>query len=123
MSLLPTEGMPSGVLVYLNQETGEWVMSVNRFIKKMVTEEHYVELIGQAKEFLREARAAGHDVVDPDDEDAIRERLPGIGDEIGGLESVNRVLEGGLEEAADILPKLWGWIVGIDEEPWEPDQS
>lgn len=123
MSLMNTENMPSGVLVYLNPETGEWVMSVNRFTKKMVTEEHYVELIGQAKDFLREARAAGHEVVDPDDEDAIRERLPQVGEEISGLESVNRVLEGGLEEAADILPKLWGWIVGIDEDPWEPDQD
>lgn len=123
MSLLPTEGMPNGVLVYLNPETGDWVMSVNRFTKKKVTEEHYVDLIGQAKEFLREARAHGHDVVDPDDEDAIRERLPKVGEEIEGLESVNRVLERGLEEAAEILPKLWGWIVGIDEEPWEPEQD
>lgn len=123
MSLLPTEGMPNGVLVYLNQETGEWVMSVNRFTKKMVTEDHYSELIGQAKEFLREAQAAGHDVVDPDDEYAIRERLPKIGEEISGLESLNRVLDGGLEEAADLLPKLWGWLVGIDEDPWEPNQD
>ena len=118
-----TENMPNGVLVYLDPESGNWVMSVNRFVKKKIDAEQRAELLQQAKEFLREAQDKGFDVVDPDDDDAITQRIPSIGDEVEGLESLNRVLEGGLEEAATILPNLWDWLVGIAEEPWEPDEA
>lgn len=118
------EGMPNGVLVYFNQETSEWVMSVNRFVKKQIDEDGVLELVSQAKDFLRMAEEQGHHLgVDPDDEDGIRERLPKVGEEVDGLESLNRVLERGLDEAAEIIPKLWGWLIGIDEDPWEPDES
>jgi hypothetical protein len=115
--------MPNGVLVYLDNETGNWVMSVNRFVKKKIDAEQRAELLQQAKEFLREAQSQGFPVVDPDDDDAISERIPSIGEEVEGLESLNRVLEGGLEEAASILPNLWDWLVGITETPWQPDED
>ena len=118
-----TKGMPNGVLVYLDNETGNWVMSVNRFVKKKIDADQHAELVQQAKEFLREAQEQGIPVVDPDDDEGILQRIPSIGEEVEGLESLNRVLEGGLEEAAHILPNLWDWLIGIAEEPWEPDES
>lgn len=116
------EQLPNGILVFLDPETGQWTLSINRFVTKIITQEVYAGLLEQAKEFLTEARQQGYDVVDPNDEDAISERLPKVGDEVRELESCNRVLEGGLEEAATILPNLWGWIVGMDDKPWEPEQ-
>lgn len=117
------EKMPNGILIILDPETGQWTLSINRFVTKIITQEIYAELLSQAKEFLREARDQGFPVVDPDDDDAIMERIPGIGDEVQHIESNSRILDGGLEEAASILPNLWGWIVGIDDEPWEPEKE
>lgn len=114
--------MPSGVLIYLDNE-GQWVMALNRVVKKVLDDNGYAELLSEAKEFLREARRHGHDVVDEDDEYEIRNRLPKVGDSVPQLEARTRVLEGGLEEAATILPHLWDWIVGIANDPWEPDDN
>lgn len=118
------DSIPNGVLIVLDPETGQWQMSVNRVTRTIVTHEMYAQMFSEAKDWLREARDNGLPVVDPDDDSEIRERLPKVGDLAPtGLESVSRTLDGGLEEAAAILPKLWGWIVGLDEEPWEPGKE
>lgn len=105
---------PNGVLIYLDDQ-GRWVISANRFSHKVLDQELYDEMFNQARQFLAEARESGvEDLVDPDDDEGIAERLPKIGDEVPGLENINRVTES-LEEAASIVPKLWGWIVGIDD--------
>lgn len=116
------DSIPNGVMIILDPETGQWQMSVNRVKRTVMTHEMYAEMFSEAKQWLREARDNGLPVVDPDDEDSIRERLPKVGDLAPTeLESVSRTLDGGLEEAATILPNLWGWLVGIDAEPWEPN--
>lgn len=115
------DSIPNGVMIILDPESGQWQMSVNRVQRSVVTSEMYAEMFSEAKQWLREARDNGLPVVDPDDDDSIIERLPKVGDFAPtSLESVSRTLDGGLEEAASILPNLWGWIVGIDDEPWEP---
>lgn len=114
--------LPNGILIYLDNE-GDWVMSINRVISKEINEQEYAEMISEAKNFLRAAREMGHDVVDAEDDEAIVERLPKVGDSVPQMQSVNRVLDGGLEEAASILPHLWEWVVGIADKPWEPHES
>lgn len=116
------DNLPNGVLIILDPESGEWKMSVNRVKRVVMTHELYAKMFAEAKEWLQEAKEQGLPVVDPDDDDGIRERLPKVGEFAPTeLESVSRTLDGGLEEAASILPHLWGWIVGLDDEPWEPE--
>jgi hypothetical protein len=115
MEISKIETPPNGVLIYLD-EKGQWVISANRFLTKVLDQELYETMFEQARQFLREARDEGHEgLVDPEDDDAIAERLPNIGESIPGMENVNRVVES-LDEAASVIPKLWAWIVGLDEE-------
>lgn len=118
------DNLPNGVLVILDPETGQWKMSVNRVKRAVMTDEIYSQMFAEAKQWLQEARDQGLPVVDPDDEEGIRERLPKVGELAPlGLESAERILDGGLEEAAMILPNLWGWLTGLDEDPWEPSDQ
>ena len=106
---------PNGILIYFSEETGHWVISANRFREIKVDHETREALIAQAKEFLREAQEHGLPVVDPDDDAEILSRLPKEGDSTTRMESHNKEVES-LEEAADYVPKLWSWLLCLDED-------
>lgn len=121
--LLPEQlsDMPNGVLICLDKE-GNWQMSVNRVVQHVMDHETHHQLVLEAKSFLREAQDHGVETsCGPEDDDEILEKLPKIGDSVQSLQQINRTLEGGLDEAASILPHLWEWLVGLADEPWEPN--
>jgi hypothetical protein len=106
---------PNGVLIYFNEDTGHWVISANRFREIKIDNETHDALITQAKEFLRQAQESGLPVVDPDDDYEILSRLPKLGESTTRLESCNKEVQS-LEEAASYVPKLWSWLLCIDED-------
>lgn len=93
---------PSGVLIYLDHE-GDWIMSANRFKTTMVSEEVRNEMLVSAMEMTGL------------DEYQVIDKLPAIGDEVGQMETIQRVVAS-LEEATSLTSGLWAWITGLEEE-------
>lgn len=93
---------PSGVLIYLDHE-GDWILSANRFKTTTVSEEVRKEILVSTMEMTGL------------DEYQVIDQLPAIGDEVGQLENIQRVVAS-LEEATSLASGLWAWITGLEEE-------
>lgn len=93
---------PNGVIIYLDHE-GDWIMSANRFKTTTVSEEVRNEMLVSAMEMTGL------------DEYQVIDKLPAIGDEVGQMETIQRVVAS-LEEATSLTSGLWAWLTGLEEE-------
>lgn len=93
---------PNGVLIYLDHE-GDWIMSANRFRTTKVDEEVRKQMVVSAME---QTGLEEYEIID---------RLPAIGDDVGQIENVQRVVAS-LEEATTLTSGLWAWLTGLEEE-------
>lgn len=98
LSALP----PNGVMIFLDRESGNWVLSANRFSVQTVTTDIRDSMLVEAVEMTGL------------EEYQILPQLPEIGEEIGRAESHNQEVAS-LEEATQLVPTLWGWLVGWEE--------
>lgn len=106
---------PNGVLIYHDENTGRWILSANRFVSKVVSEEAIADMVRLTRQM--------NDVPPEISDEDIRERvLSGmdvtIGDTATALESANREVAS-LEEGAQIATTLWAWLMGLEETPPE----
>lgn len=106
---------PNGVLIYHEPTTGRWILSANRFTTKVINDESIATMVQMARRM--------NDIPDEISDDEIRQRIVGdmdfkIGESATALESANREVNS-LEEGAQIVPTLWGWLMGLDEDPPE----
>ena len=107
LSALP----PNGVMIFLDRESGDWVLSANRFTVKTVTTDVRDKMLVEAVEMTGL------------DEYQILPQLPEIGEVIGCAESHNKKLAS-LEEGTQLVPTLWGWLVGWEDKfPLECDNE
>lgn len=94
---------PNGFFVYLNEE-GDWVMDANRFTKVTVT----IDIRREMEENMRDlAESFGYNDYDLN--------LPQVGETVGRAETARRVF-GSLDKVCEVMPTLWGWVNGFEDE-------
>lgn len=94
---------PNGFFVYLNEE-GDWVMNANRFTKVVVTSDIRREMENDIRDL---AESFGYEDYEPN--------LPHVGDVVGRAETASRVFDS-LDRVCEVMPTLWGWVNGFEEE-------